>query len=276
MAKRRRGFTLIELLVVIAIISLLISLLLANWAALRAAVDRGKCGANIRGLGNAYMSYVSSRFCNGNFPSYWAGEYLNGAYQSGTPMIPNYRIVDASKGAMTFSVGFGPLVFHEFVRDAETFICPAVRDPNYEWWHTAPDKDSIYFHGIERNYDPMELYKEWMKGNRVSSNRPSSAAYCLRQGLFPSAASYLEEKGVTAIIADNFHFHYADEAKADKDVIYQRHVSGVNVYYIDGHVEFRQDDILFTGNFTGPAAVSTGGAPTGTKMWAMWSSFDKR
>ncbi|MEO0715360.1 MAG: prepilin-type N-terminal cleavage/methylation domain-containing protein [Planctomycetota bacterium] len=64
---RRPGFTLIELLVVIAIIALLIGILLPALGAARETARRGKCLANLRGMGVGIQLYLNQS--DGIFPA---------------------------------------------------------------------------------------------------------------------------------------------------------------------------------------------------------------
>lgn len=281
MRATRRGFTLIELLLVIAIIGLLVALIMQGGGALREAANRARCATNLSGLQKAYMAYVEER-CNGNFPPFWHRSEWSGndQYAGWLPIDPNYRIIEAD-GGRSYNKTFGPLVFEKYVKSADVFVCPTLSDSGNDWWHEFP-RDSgsrVYFHDSYTNWDPIVSYVEWMKGNRAT-RRYTSASYSLRFGLYPRSRQWLMDQGVNAFIADNFHYHYPDEEDAEFDIFGQRHVKGVNVAYIDGSVEFRSDSILFTDNYDRskyrPLSSDGGRDITKSKMWAMWSSFDKK
>ena len=277
-----RAFTLIELLIVITIIAMLAALFMPLGKVVREQANRARCQAKLRGLSSAYMAYaeVANRF-----PPYWHRsehryEGDRHKYASWLPIDPNYRVIEAPTGAWrSFNPMFGPLVFARLVKDSEQFVCPSVEDSAYPWWHEYPD-DGPWFHCRMTNWDPIVSWEQWMKGNR-SLRRYSSASYCLRIGLYPRSKDEALRDGINAFLADNFHYHYPDEEDWEFDVIRQRHGTGVNVAYLDGHIEYRTDRIMFTENYPKckyrwVGEESGAGDITQTRMWRMWLSFDDR
>jgi prepilin-type processing-associated H-X9-DG protein len=80
--------------------------------------------------------------------------------------------------------------------------------------------------------------------------------------------------GIKAVMADIFYYPGA---------ILQRHGTGVNVIYLDGSVEFREDKALWDqtyGDVNNPYQVPSNqdftGDPATTKMGKIWASFDQR
>jgi prepilin-type N-terminal cleavage/methylation domain-containing protein/prepilin-type processing-associated H-X9-DG protein len=276
----RRAFTLVELLIVIAIIALLISLLLPMYRPIAMAVDRARCQTQLKGLMQAYLGYATSY---GRFPPLWSAAEYDGASGlfTGLRISPNCYIVTSANPGRRFDVGFGYLVWDRSLQDPKTFVCPVCRSDYDPWWHDKPvsSKVSYWWHadGTFTNRDPIESFDAWWLKDK-SSSQDSFASYCLRPGLYPMSPAQAQTKGIRAFMADNMHFHYTDPTKAERDVISQRHESGVNVGYLDGSVDFRSDEKLFKENYASPAQQSFSGsldALNNTKMGAIWASFDQ-
>jgi prepilin-type N-terminal cleavage/methylation domain-containing protein len=283
-----RGFTLVELLLVIAIIAMLIAMFITGGTLIRETLSRAHCASNLGMLAKAYMAYVETSN-QGNFPPVWHVSENRGPTQGNPevfagwfPIDPcNYVVNSPRNGQRSFVAGFGPLVFEKYVDDSDLFVCPKIHAMGEDWWHKAPkpDGERIFFHDAGTNWDPMDSYDQWLRGNRRERGY-SSAAYQIRMGLFPRSRQWLMDEGITAFMADNHQYHYTDDAAAEFDVIRQRHVTGVNVAYIDGGVQYREDDIMFTDNYDRPRYRPLNEEHANdvkqTKAWAIWKSFDRR
>jgi len=269
------GFTLVELLLVIAIISVLLSLLLPTAGKIYEAVNRARCAGQLRGLANAYMAYTSTI---GRFPPVWHQSEFKGydvrgpKYATWFPTTHTYCIFVEYR---RFDVGFGPLLFHGYARDPSTFVCPVLAASGEPWWHTEPRSDAIYQAPVSRpleptNPNPVDLLEEWWRrpDHRLETYG-SYASYSLRPGLYPYTPATVATRGFSALAADNFH---------SPDVVLQRHVSGVNVAYLDGSVAFREPHILIdnayvTGGYYG---LGSGQRLEDTEYCRMWQALEQQ
>jgi len=114
---KKKGFTLIELLVVIAIIGILMSILLPMVSQGRSKAKLLKCKANLRSIGTALQSYISTHGNERFFP------YPTGA-SIGAGGEGDYNLTGAQFLAALYWSGT--------MANPSIFICPASQDSNDE------------------------------------------------------------------------------------------------------------------------------------------------
>lgn len=267
MTSRPKGFTLIELLVVMAIIAMLASMILPVSRHVREAANRARCAARLSGLAAAYLAYTE---IVGRFPPVWHRSEFKGydargpKYATWFPTTHTYCMFVEHR---RFDVGFGPLMFHGYASDPSGYVCPLVEDSAAPWWHDAPQDDFIYlnFHGTNPN--PAKLLAEWWRTpNHRLETYGSYSSYALRPGLHPYGLSEVTRRGVRAFIADSFHY---------PEVVLRRHVSGVNVAYLDGHVSYCNPPILIDNEYVIGAYYPLGNRRLeDTSYGRIWQALD--
>jgi len=260
MRRRAQGFTLIELLIVIAIISLLIALLLPSGQGIRDRVNRARCQAQLRGLANAYMAYVTT-IGKHRFPPLWStGEYIgNGQYAAWYYPQHDYRITVYGR----FDTAFGPLIWHGFVRDSETFICPAIHDTGFEWFHDrdVPEGPDNFWSARSANVDPIEAFERYNQKHMNITNDHTRASYSIRPYLYPWSPSQVAlNQGAKALMADNFPV---------PECVLERHRDAVNVAYLDGSVQYVTESMLWDND------MSWGFVPNLPTVMEIWQRLDQ-
>jgi prepilin-type N-terminal cleavage/methylation domain-containing protein/prepilin-type processing-associated H-X9-DG protein len=232
----RRGFTLIELLVVVAIIALLIAILLPSLQKARDKARDAVCRSNLHQLGLATTYYAEDE--NGRLP-YILGTDLNGDGQPvNAPFYQYHQIFD----------------FWPYLKDLEIFICPSAHDENsvkiYDELedqgervtrYTVRKSDDRYLQAYREgwwpNIDPGDygdridvLYTEywfndWSWGAN-SNGRPVPQVSGGRIDQIPLP-------NYTTVMSD---------AVWEEEESVLRHDGGINVAFLDAHVEwFRRD-----------------------------------
>jgi len=243
-----RGFTMIELLIVVVIITILMTVAMIAMRPILERVARVRCGAQLSAVLSAYMSYVTQH--SKYFPPLYDPKEYDfvkarqgvDAY-SGNP-FDNYFITNRKA---YFSAGFGPLVAHGLIK-SEYFVCPGVADTEESWWRKSSVADAEYWWQEDPNPNPENAWRE-----RKTISDPSFASYCIRHRLYPwtpaqvssaqdketnvatqgGVAKMIAKYGRRAILADNL---------TKRRMVEERHGNGVNAAYIDGSVEFCDND----------------------------------
>ena len=201
-----RGFTLIELLVVIAIISLLMAILLPSLNRAKELTRRTVCGSNLHAIGLATVLYAGENV--GNLPPTFSGEKFQYWFYAGWDWARGWK-------NMGYFAKADLLEPH-----GDTIFCPSQKDEMYM---------NAYGISTHKNYCgtsrlcPEDQHWGWINAR---------AGYYRR--LRDESGKRIEQmKDVDSKswLADLCHWGMS--------YIRSGHGEGVNVWYGDGHVEFR-------------------------------------
>jgi prepilin-type N-terminal cleavage/methylation domain-containing protein/prepilin-type processing-associated H-X9-DG protein len=211
---RRSCFTLIELLVVVAIIAILAAMLLPALSAARASAYKARCVSSIRQLGIGMQLYASDS--NGYFPPCLMGNDYAAMVRVVRPLIhPN-----SSTNAFS-------------IKDAPALFCP--EPDNKSKWQPARmgSNPDIYTYNGQLGGAQGADYPRF----RYDEVRNPSKCFLLADG-----STYLS---TTFWGAGLLTFDYVfTNSNVDIGLFYDgypysyRHRGGINVLFVDHHVEF--------------------------------------
>lgn len=207
-AKHRHAFTLIELLVVIAIIAILAAMLLPALSQARESGKRAVCVSNMKQIGMAIMMYVDDYdefFPYGQIDLGGGGNW----WYTIPPGInsPYYTTFLGPYTVKGFQAGGG----------SKVFICPS---------QTAAKVWSGYLYNW--TYLGGGLSQPLPKLSLVSN--PSSTV-----AVIDGAESYTCVYSPGSVVAPTNDYFFPNAAR-------WRHNNGMNVLFVDGHVEWRKRD----------------------------------
>ncbi len=247
----RRAYTLIELLVVVAVVALLFSILLPTLRTARENARRTVCLAHLYGINKAWEIYshdaryppplahhltsnavapkgidVNFRKISGVFTQIAVNGFGPDTFDDlnigGQQWLTIYHRNKLFHWSMPERIGqwrnFGLLWIAGAVQNPEVFFCPSERDPDLAW--NTP-------------YNPWPPIEE-------TAGQPDNPNFANH-----TESSFERRAGMTGVLWDRI----GGDITIASDVLWpdnvkQRHRSGVNVSYRDGHAAFVKSDRL--------------------------------
>jgi prepilin-type N-terminal cleavage/methylation domain-containing protein/prepilin-type processing-associated H-X9-DG protein len=239
-ASRRSGFTLIELLVVIAIIAILASILFPVFARARENARRSSCASNLKQMAlglTMYRQDYDQRFNpwviknNPEIPpgGYWSptvnGDQTTWYWQQiAMSYIKSFDIHKCPSSKATETIPPAPYQGHMGMNQH------LVRPRNAGWPSGVPgrpaDDTPMHDAAIPK---PTETYLVFDSGAHVMNYY--GASHSVAPSSFSYIPGYSKNKGITA---------YNNNVR--KDAYNSRHLEGVNVAFVDGHVKWLRAD----------------------------------
>lgn len=239
--KGKAAFTLIEILVVLGILMLLAAILLPAFSRVRDSGRRTACQSNLKQIGMALNQYTQ------DWDEILAADWYATA---GTPdktdwasaPDPQYKWMDA---------------IYPYTKSEQIFTCPAATGIRARPWvyykHlTVPQTDDYGSYVMLHGYGPSNT------GLSPAVSHPHTLS-----GAFPVNIARAESPTTTAWVTDGESGNYANTFYAqctdtrDLDETEARHLSTLNVLYLDGHVKAVREDALNKRNEAGVISAVT-------------------
>ncbi len=213
--QRKSGFTLIELLVVIAIIAILAAILFPVFARARENARRASCQSNLKQIALGITMYAQD----------YDGGYL-----------PDYGS-DAAAGYQLW-----PQLLQPYLKSAQIFDCPSFGHKNSGGYDASISYGYNYW--LDRYYyaDATESGITNPSQTVLLAETGNSASSDLTNGYYLSYPSYYGGNCCTSNPTYGIGVSTAVARLSD------RHLGGLNVAWVDGHVKWMQRSVLETDN----------------------------
>ena len=218
---KRKGFTLIELLVVIAIISILAAILFPVFARARENARRASCMSNLKQIGLGMMMYVQD----------YDGQYFGRSY--GAPTSSSCPA--PSIGCSGYNSFWAPInvsgvswFFEPYIKNTQVFYCPSLSKKQVGYGYNQILKSGMAEAAIQNPSQMLAFVDD---------------QYYAYNAYQPSSASL-------------WYYNFCKTPNASScpagDSFYGRHLDGVNVAFMDGHVKWMRPEVLFNGGNNKP------------------------
>jgi len=237
MKRRPSGFTLVELLVVIAIVVLLAAVMFPVFTAARERARQSTCASNLKQLGLATLQYTSDN--DGFTPGAYSGRYpTNTTAPLGGWIYYSQYATDAPNQA-DFVPSMGSL--YPYVRNADVYRCPD--DPVGK-----ATGDSYAINACVEN--PVDSESQYASGRALGTLANPTMTMLFGEenddGIGSTSDGYLSlttintpSQTATQSVFLNFNF-----AQSTSDSVSDRHNSGTEVVFLDGHAAWWQTDSI--------------------------------
>jgi prepilin-type N-terminal cleavage/methylation domain-containing protein/prepilin-type processing-associated H-X9-DG protein len=210
---RRKGFTLIELLVVIAIIAILAAILFPVFARARENARRASCMSNLKQIGLGMMMYVQD----------YDGKYFLRTYSS-----DGAGKITGTIYSYWYPISGKQWVLEPYIKSTQLFVCPS--------------NSTAYQSYAYNSYPATIQYTESM------IDEPSQMIAIVDDQFGGGIAYAPNSPGWNSNFCKTPNTSASPGCTADEQ-FYGRHLDGVNMSFMDGHVKWlRQVTLYNNGN----------------------------
>lgn len=228
MIRRRTGFTLIELLVVIAIISLLVSILLPLLQKAKEEAKKVVCMSNQRNLASAFSMYSNDYEV---YPPYWV--FPNGITVGGFSLSTYRQLLKPYTNDPAYSqeykIGLEQM-------NHSLWRCPA-KDPPH-----AYSTGLLYYNGAWRL---DKVYTDYAYYGKLGKRQPSTITHPANTILLTDCQKPFNTQPGNFFLCRQWGPMGIDCLYTSDgfSILELRHNEGANILFVDGHVEWRGEEI---------------------------------
>jgi prepilin-type N-terminal cleavage/methylation domain-containing protein/prepilin-type processing-associated H-X9-DG protein len=222
--RQRGGFTLIELLVVIAIIAILTSILFPVFARARENARRTSCMSNLKQIGIGMMMYVQD----------YDGQYFGWSYGAPTSAsCPAPSIGCSGYNSFWAPIGVsGVSWFMEpYIKSRQVFFCPSLSRTQVGYGFNHVMRGGMAESAIQTPAHMLAFVDNQFNGYMAYSP---------------------ESPGSTSLWNTVFCKVTNQSPCLPENQRYGRHLDGVNVAFVDGHVKWMRPEVLFNNGSNKP------------------------